>query len=279
MTSELIRTQRIAAREKNHGRSWLGSVLTPLLGIRGILLLIIPVALWQLLGSPNPFSFPTPDTWLPAIVEMYDSGKLMPAVERTLVTFALSLVIATVLGVVMGILIGRFRLLDRAVTPFMDFFRAVPPPAIVPALGLIMGPELPASVTIVVLAIIWPILLNTVSGVRAIPPIRSDMARSLGLSRLERLFKVTLPSLGPSVMTGVRISVSMSLIVTLVTDIIGTGKGLGRLLVDQQQFFESAAVWGLLVMIGVFGYLINVLFGQLQRVVFSRWPEGSRPIG
>ena len=87
------------------------------------------------------------------------------------------------------------------------------------------------------------------------------------------------PSLGPSVMTGLRISVSMSLIVTLVTDIIGTGRGLGRLLVDQQQFFESASVWGLLVVIGAFGYFINVIFGLFESVVFSRWPEGSRPVG
>ncbi|MHA6669370.1 ABC transporter permease [Homoserinimonas sp. A447] len=258
---------------------FLKAVSRPVFAIRGVLLLIIPVVLWQVLGSPNPFSFPVPDTWFPAIYDLHQAGLLMPAVERTLTTFVLSLIIATIIGVAMGILIGLIPLLDRALTPFMDFFRAVPPPAIVPALGLLLGPDLPSSVTIVVLAIIWPILLNTVTGIRSIPPVRLDMARSLGLSRAEQLFKVVVPSLGPSVMVGLRISVSMSLIVTLVTDIIGTGQGLGRLLIDQQQFFESSAVWGLLVMIGLFGYLINVLFGLAQRIIFSRWPEGSRPVG
>ncbi|UNK45633.1 ABC transporter permease [Arthrobacter sulfonylureivorans] len=186
---------------------------------------------------------------------------------------------ATVLGILGGMLIGSSNLLDRALTPFLDFFRAVPPPALVPALGLLLGPTLLSSVTIVVLAIVWPILLNTVTGIRTIPAVRKEMARTLGLTPVERLTKVIFPSLGPNIMTGLRISVSMSLIVTLVTDIIGTGRGLGRLLVDQQQFFESASVWGLLVVIGAFGYLINVLFGLFETAIFSRWPEGARPVG
>ena len=145
-----------------------------------------------------------------------------------------------------------------------------------PALGLLLGPTLLSSVTIVVLAIIWPILLNTVNGVRMIPEVRKDMARSLGLSWSARITKVLLPSLTPNIMTGLRVSVSLSLIVTLVTDILGTGQGLGRLLIDQQQFFEAPAVWGLLVLIGAFGYLINMLFRMLERKLMSRWPAESR---
>jgi sulfonate transport system permease protein len=278
MTGTITNMRAIRApRPRQTSRA--AKLLRPLLGIRGLLLLIIPLVLWQVLGSPNPFSFPVPSTWFPAIAELYESGKLMPAVERTLTTFFLSLLVALVLGVAMGVVIGLVPTLDRALTPSFDFFRAVPPPAIVPALGLLLGPGLTASVTIVVLAIIWPILLNTVSGVRAIPAIRMEMARSLGLSRPDQFFKVVLPSLGPSIMVGLRVSVSLSLIVTLVTDILGTGQGLGRLLLDQQQFFESAAVWGLLVLIGAFGYALNVCFGLFQRIVFSRWPEGARPVG
>ena len=260
-------------------RSGVAGALRPLRGIRGLLLLIVPLVLWQVLGSPNPFSFPVPSTWFPAVAALYEEGVLMPAVARTLTTFFVSLAVAFVVGVLAGIVIGLLPTLDRALTPSFDFFRAIPPPAIVPALGLLLGPGLLSSVTIVVLAIIWPILLNTVAGIRSIPPVRTEMSRSLGLTRAEQLFKVVLPSLGPSIMVGLRVSVSLSLIVTLVTDIIGTGQGLGRLLVDQQQFFESAAVWGLLVLIGAFGYALNVAFGLFQRAVFSRWPEGARPIG
>src|SRR5690606_16406541 len=120
---------------------------------------------------------------------------------------------------------------------------------------------------------------NTVTGIREIPPVRLDMARSMGLTKVARMFKIILPSIYPSIMVGLRVSVSFSLIVTLVTDILGTGMGLGRVLIDEQQFFNSAAVWGLLVIIGAFGYLLNVAFGLFQRAFFARWPEGARPVG
>lgn len=251
-------------------------LLKPFLGIRGVLILIIPLVVWQIVGTAQSFSFPYPASWLPAVWELNERGLLLPAIERTLTTFILSLAIALVLGVIAGMILGSVKLLDKAFSPFLDFFRAIPPPALVPALGLLLGPTLLSSISIVVLAIIWPILLNTVNGVRTIPDVRKDMARSLGLSWWARITKVTLPSLTPSIMTGLRVSVSLSLIVTLVTDILGTGQGLGRLLIDQQQFFEAASVWGLLVLIGVFGYLVNFLFRLLERKLMSRWPAESR---
>lgn len=265
-----------AVRTGPRPRSVTERMLRPLLGVRGLLILIVPLALWQIFGSAQSFSFPYPSTWLPAVWDLNARGLLLPAAERTLTTFILSLIIALVIGVTAGMILGSVKLLDKAFSPFLDFFRAVPPPALVPALGLLLGPTLISSVTIVVLAIIWPILLNTVNGVRMIPEVRKDMARSLGLSWSARITKVLLPSLTPNIMTGLRVSVSLSLIVTLVTDILGTGQGLGRLLIDQQQFFEAQAVWGLLVLIGAFGYLINMLFRMLERKLMSRWPAESR---
>lgn len=276
-----VQTREIQTANFQTDRSssaWL-KVVDFFLGVRGLLILIIPIALWQIFGTADSFSFPYPATWLPAVWELNAEGLLMPAVERTLMTFLISLVVALVLGVVVGMVLGSVRLLDRAFTPFLDFFRAVPSPALVPAFGLLLGPTLLSSVTIVVLAIIWPILLNTVSGMRSVPEVRKEMARALGLRWSERLFKVWLPSLTPSIMTGMRVSVSLSLIVTLVTDILGTGKGLGRLLIDQQAYYAADAVWGLLVVIGAFGYFINVLFRLLERKLMSRWPTESRTRG
>lgn len=276
MRTREIRTLLARSRPRGAGGR---RVLQALLGVRGLLILIIPIVLWQLFGEERSFSFPVPSTWFPAVWGLHEEGQFLPAVERTLTTFILSLAIALVLGVVAGMVLGSVRLLDRAFSPFLDFFRAVPPPALVPALGLLLGPTLLSSISIVVLAIIWPILLNTVNGVRTIPDVRMEMARSLGMSWWGRVSKVLLPSLTPSIMTGLRVSVSLSLIVTLVTDILGTGQGLGRLLIDQQQFFESAAVWGLLVVIGAFGYLVNVLFRLVEGRLMSRWPSEVRARG
>lgn len=273
-TETLITMARTAPK-----RRWTDALLTPLRGLRGLLLLIVPLILWQIFGDPDSFSFPPPSTWWDALVVLYQDGSLMRGLVVTMTTFTAGLGIALVLGVIGGIVIGSVPLLDRALSPLIDFIRAMPPPAIVPAIGLIVGSGLGSSIVIVVIAVMWPILLNTVIGVRSIPLVRRDMSRTMGLTFDARMFKVTVPSLAPYVMAGLRISVSMALIVTLFTDILGSGQGLGRLLQEMQHFFRADAVWGLLVFIGVLGYLINLFFNLVQRFVFRRWPESMRPEG
>lgn len=254
-------------------------VVGPLRGIRGLLLLLGPLLAWEVLGSEISFSYPPPRTWWEAIQDMYSAGELLPAAGRTAATFGASLAVAAVVGVMGGVVIGASLRVERAVNPLLEFVRAVPPPAVVPVFGLLLGPTMLASVIIVVLAIVWPVLMNTVMGMRSIPLVRKEMSRSLGLGPVDRIRKVVLPSLAPHIMIGLRVSVSLSLIVTLFTDIVGAGEGLGRLLVEQQQLFEAASVWGLLALIGVGGYAVNAGFATVERVVFSRWPEDARPVG
>jgi sulfonate transport system permease protein len=242
----------------------------------GLLPLLIVLAIWQVVGSDSALSFPRPSAWWTSIKEMYEQGVLMPAIWRTLGTFALSLVIATILGAIVGMAIGASRTVDRAMSPLLDFFRALPPPAIVPVGALLLGATFQMGVTVAVVAIIWPILLNTAAAMRGIPLVRREMARSIGLTRAERLFKVTIPSLGPFVALGVRVAVSIALIVTLLVDILGSGEGLGRLIAVRQESFDAAAVWGLLLIIGLFGYVLNVGLAFAEARIFRNWPPGSR---
>lgn len=244
----------------------------PTKSIRGLLPLIVLLVVWQLLGSDDSVSFPRPGTWFTAIGDLASSGQLGPAVRTTLVTFIVSLVVAAVVGVALGMVIGASRLLERGLTPIMDFFRSLPPPAIVPPALLLLGASLKMSVTVVSIAIVWPILLNTITAMRAVPSVRIDMSRTLGLSARERLLKVVVPSLLPGIMVGVRIALSISLVVTLVVDILGSGEGLGKLITDRQQAFDAAAVWGLLLIIGVFGFLVNALISVAERRVLRNWP-------
>jgi ABC-type nitrate/sulfonate/bicarbonate transport system permease component len=185
-------------------------------------------------------------------------------------------VLATFVGALLGMLMGASARVDRALSPIMDFFRSLPPPAIVPVVGLILGLTPLSNVVIVVIAVVWPILLNTVTGMRSVPRVRLEMARTLGLSPSERLFKVVVPSVAPSVMVGVRIAASSALIVTLLVDMLGTGDGLGRQLVLSQSRFQGGAVWGLLLVTGLLGYLLNVAIGLGEHYAFRNWPQGLR---
>lgn len=234
-------------------------------GLRGWVPLAVLLLAWQFLGDPHSVPFPRPRTWLSGLDRLYDSGQLVRSAKVTLQTFVASIVLATILGAALGYLIGTVTRADRALTPVLDFFRTLPAPAVVPVAALLLGPTLRASIAIVVFAIVWPILLNTVAATRGIPPTRHDAARTLGLGSWGRLSRVIVPSLVPGILMGVRIAVSVSLVVTLLVDTIGHGAGLGRLLLDRQARFDTQAVWGLLALIGVMGYLFNAALNLLAR--------------
>lgn len=244
---------------------------TAIAPLRGLLPVALALAVWQLTVKDSVF-FPPPSQWIQALGELYRQGVLVGPLLVTLKTFAVSLLIATLVGTMLGMLIGVNRHVDRALTPILDFFRSLPPPAIVPLATLLLGITLKASVAIVVLAVVWPILLNVVTATRALPTTRTEMARAIGLTRAERLTKVFVPSIVPGVLVGVRVSVSISLVVTLLVDILGSAEGAGRLLVQRQQLFDSPAVWGLLLVIGVFGYLLNLLLGLIEDRLLRNWP-------
>ncbi|HKS50217.1 MAG TPA: ABC transporter permease subunit [Amycolatopsis sp.] len=233
----------------------------------GLLPLLVLLGVWQVTASNTSLSFPPPSKWLAALRSMHEQAVLLPAIGVTIATFASSLLLALLLGIVLGIVVGGSVPGRRALTPTLEFIRAVPPPALVPVVAVILGTSMVAGVAIVVIAIVWPILLSTAAGMRGLPPVRQDMARSVGLTRAERIRKVTLPSLVPAIFTGTRIAVSVSLVVTLLADILGSGHGVGQLISERQQSYDAASVWGLLLVIGLFGCVLNALLDVAGRLL------------
>ena len=174
---------------------------------------------------------------------------------------------AVLIGGVVGTAIGSSRVIDRELTPTIDFIAAVPGAAMVPVAVLLLGAGQLSGVVVVALIVSWPILLNNATAVRAIPAVRLEMSRTIGLSRPQQWSKVIVPSLIPGMMLGVRVAASLAVIITLLVDIFGAGTGLGRLLVESQQRFDASAAWGLLLIVGVFGYLMSLLLSWLERQI------------
>jgi sulfonate transport system permease protein len=237
----------------------------PVTALRGLLPVAALLVVWQLTTSDHSLSFPPPDEWLRAIARMHGDGVLYPAVLHTLGTYVVGLLCAVLIGGVVGTAIGSSRVIDRALTPTIDFMAAVPGAALVPAAVLLLGSGQLSGVVAVALIVSWPILLNTATAVRAIPAVRLEMSRTVGLSRAQRWGKVIVPSLIPGMMLGVRVAASLAVIITLLVDIFGAGTGLGRLLVESQQRFNAPAAWGVLLMVGVFGYLMSLMLSWLER--------------
>ena len=241
------------------------TVTQPIAPPRGLLPVAALLIIWQLIGSDDSLSFPPPAEWLRAIAHLHSDGVLPSAIAQTLGTYLFGMVLGAVIGAVVGAAIGVSRRIDRALTPSSDFMAAVPGAALVPVAVLLLGPSSISGIAVVALIVSWPILLNTVTAMRGIPVVRLEMSRTMGLSPMQRWSKVVLPSATPGVMLGVRVAASMGIIITLLVDIFGASAGLGRLLVESQQRFESAAAWGLLLMIGGFGYLVSVGLARLER--------------
>jgi ABC-type nitrate/sulfonate/bicarbonate transport system permease component len=130
----------------------------------------------------------------------------------------------------------------------------------------------------VALIVSWPILLNTATAMRSIPMVRLEMSRTIGLSRTQRWVKVILPSLLPGSMLGVRVAASLAVIITLLVDIFGAGTGLGRLLLESQQRLDAAAAWGLLLLVGLFGYVMSLLLSWLEGSIAGNALRSTAPV-
>src|SRR5216684_2089521 len=164
----------------------------------------------------------------------------------TTMTMLLGLAVAVVIGAGVGLLIGVSPRFSRAVGPLLEFLRAIPPPAIVPVAILFMGYDERMKLTVVVIAAIWPILLNTSSAAERIHPLLLDVARSFRLSAVDRMRLIILPSVVPAILLGIRVALPVAIVVTL------------------------------LVEIGLFGLLVNNVFAVFEAILLRRWPPKTQ---
>jgi ABC-type nitrate/sulfonate/bicarbonate transport system permease component len=241
--------------------------------LRGLLPLIVLLVLWQILGDENSALFPRPSTWWPAIKDIEAGGQLWSSLVATMTTFLIALAVATVLGAALGVLIGSLRTADRASGPTVQFFMSIPSPTLVPVALLVIGVSRGMQVGVVVFAAIWPIILNTAAGMRAVPVVRLETARVLGLSRPARFLKVVLPSVAPAALLGVLVSAPICIVVTLLVEMLSSADGLGFLLLTSQRAFQSSEVFGLLLLIGLLGYLVNAAVGLLEQRLLRNMPR------
>jgi ABC-type nitrate/sulfonate/bicarbonate transport system permease component len=244
----------------------------PLIGLAPI---AVGLILWTLFGSEESITYPPPNTWVDSMKELTEDNLLLPAILSSFRTVGISLAIAIVCGIAMGCIIGTIDILDRALSPLMDFFRALPPPAVVAVIMLLFGLGYSSALLMVVLGAVWPVVLNTAAGVRALPKLRSDVGKILGLSRSDRFWKVMFPSLLPSILLGIRIAVSVAFVVVIFVEILNVTSGMGSLLTSRQQRFDGSGTWAILFLIGISGFLLNVAVAVVERYLLRGRPVGN----
>ena len=207
------------------------------------------------------------DTWLFERV----GSDVAPSLARLAAGFAL----AGVIGIGGGVLLGVSRVARRTTGPVVEFLRAIPAPALIPAAILVLGVGDEMKVLIIAMACIWPILLNAIDGVGGVDATLLETARSYGIRPLDRLRSVILPAALPQIFAGLRTSLSIAVIVMVVSEMVASTNGIGFFILEAQSSFAIAEMWSGILLLGILGYVLNLGFTRLERRLL-RWHRGAR---
>jgi NitT/TauT family transport system permease protein len=222
-------------------------------------------------------SIATPSSTLRALVDELSSGALSGEIGDTLSAYLQGLAIAIVVGVIAGVLIGSSRTLLDATSVIIEFLRPIPGVAIIPIAILFFGLGVPPVRFVVAYAATWPILINTLYGVRGVDRMLHDVARTSGVGRTGRLFRVTLPAALPSIAIGIRVSAAIALLVCVTAEFLVDTAGVGMYMDRQLIANRLPEMYAAVILVGLIGYLMNVGLRLLQRrMLFWAGEERSR---
>jgi ABC-type nitrate/sulfonate/bicarbonate transport system permease component len=240
----------------------------------------VPIAIllaWQLwTASAHQPRFPRLSTILVEFRDMWLFSQfhqhVVPSVVRILAGFA----IGSLIGVVLGIPLGLSTRARRAAMPHIEYWRAMPPPALLP-ISVILAHSIGDRQKIAFIAFfcIFPVLLNTIAGIRGIDPTLIDTARSYGIPRQERIRRIVLPAAFPQIMAGLRNSLALAVIMMVLTEYFSSTNGVGYVLLISKNTFQLVPMWAAILLIGVLGYLINFVFLLVEKRVLA-WHRGWR---
>jgi NitT/TauT family transport system permease protein len=243
---------------------WLASVARGLGGFAALALVYEGLSRLELV---NPKLLPPSSVVLPRALEMAFDPEFQVEVWATLQAVLVGVAIACVIAIPAGLLIGSYTKVATATTPIVDFVRSVPGIAIIPLLVLIMGQGLSMKIAVVVYVTLWPLLFNTIYGVRGVDRVAIETARSFRMGPMRTWLRVVMPSSLPLILTGVRLALATGLTVAVAAEIsVGTRDGIGYyILLQSYAGLHHDAVFAAVVLAGLVGFSLNWLTTVLTK--------------
>lgn len=234
------------------------------------------LALWQFVvkaGLISEQDLPLMTTTFSELWSMMHTRSFWAAFGETVRGWALGLGIATLLAVPIGILLGSSQFAQRAFRVPVEFLRPIPSAALIPLLFLTLGTTLKSEVFLATFGAFWPLLVQTIYGVRDVDPVALDTARSFGVGRFERLYRIKLPSAIPYIATGLRISSAVALILAVTAELVIGSAGLGRSISVAQSGGAIDVMYALIIATGILGWALNILATRGERRVLHWHPS------
>ncbi|KPQ19320.1 MAG: sulfonate transport system permease protein [Rhodobacteraceae bacterium HLUCCA24] len=224
----------------------------------GVLLIAALLMLWEVSARYWVDSTSWPPVSAVGLAIVAGSGELLVVFAQSIRLMLTGFVTGAILGIAVGLAIGLSRFLRLALSPTLEFLRPLPVPGLVPPLILLLGIDDAMKITVIALSTFFPVLINTAQGVRSLDPTLLDTARTFRHGRARTLISVILPASMPYVLAGLRISLALALIVTVVAEMIAGGSGIGYYILTMQYAMNPAEMYAAIVLLAVTGYLLNL---------------------
>jgi ABC-type nitrate/sulfonate/bicarbonate transport system permease component len=230
---------------------------------------------WVASADSQSFYLPPLRQILAAFADVWLGPRLVDDVLPSLARLLAGLAVAAVAGVALGVVVGASPRLRAALEPVLEFLRAIPPPVLVPIFILVAGIGTTMKVLVIVSGCLWPILLNTVEGVRARDEVLEDTCRAYGIRGAARLRHLVLRAASPQIVTGLRQALAIGIILMVISEMFAASSGLGFTIIQFQRGFAIPEMWSGILLLGLLGVVLSLGFRGLERWVLG-WYHGLR---
>jgi len=246
---------------------------------RGLLGVLVLLALWQgtaAVGFVRPEYYPSATRVLAEAAYLLAQPSFLYEVAVTLASMFAGLVLASLVAIPLGCLLGTSAVAYRMTTLLVETMRPIPALALAPLAILLFGLSNIATVALVVWTTSWPILINSIYGMHQVDPVAWETGRSFRMTRAAIVLRVALPSAAPFIATGIRVSLGIALAVTVAAEMIaGSGNGLGGWIVEASSGGSLLPVYAAALVVGILGFLLNRIVEWGERRLFP-WHESQR---
>jgi ABC-type nitrate/sulfonate/bicarbonate transport system permease component len=246
--------------------------VAPVLEVLVPLLLLGLWAIWS--AGTDTFYYPPLTEILKTFSETWLFERVGSDVVPSLLRLTAGYFLAVVIAVLVGIPLGLNDTARRAAAPIVEFLRAIPPPALLPLAIVVIGVGNSMKIAIIAFVCLWPVLLNTIDGIRGIDPTLNETVRVYGVRGLTRLRLVTLPAAAPQIFAGMRTSLSLALILMVISEMVASTNGIGFFVLQSQRTFAIPEMWSGILLLGILGYVLNLIFILVERRVLA-WHRGA----
>lgn len=243
------------------------------------------VAVWQIWTAAAKDSyFPEPSSIISSLHHQWftgpashlwlnsdGTGNLLPSLGRMLGGWAA----ASLIGIVVGVAIGRLPVLADLTEPIVHFARAVPPAILVPAFLVMLPLGTPVELATIVFGVLWPVLLNSIDGARHVPRGHIESARAFRVPAFHRLTRIILPSAAPKIFAGLRVALALALTMMIISEFVGSTDGIGQEENTAWTTFDVPVIWAVIILIGLLGIAFNAVLSVLEHHILA-WQRGVR---